>query len=75
MDFGAEVAGRSYQEIPTGALRPRNDILGSAFERNVKLKFDFQKLKATDMTPSPFAYAGVAAFSGRIGARVEMACL
>ena len=39
MDFGAEIADRSYQEIPTGALRPRNDILGSAFERNDKLKF------------------------------------
>ena len=38
MDFGAEVADRSYQEIPTGALRPRNDILGSASERNDKLK-------------------------------------
>ena len=41
MDFGAEIADRSYQEIPTGALRPRNDILGSAVRLNVKLKFDF----------------------------------
>ena len=41
MDFGAEVAGRSYQEIPTGALRPRNDMLESAFEQNDKPKFKF----------------------------------
>ena len=41
MDFGAEIADRSYQEIPTGALRPRNDILGSAFELNDKLKFEY----------------------------------
>ena len=39
MDFGAEVAGRSYQEIPTGALRPRNDMLESAFKLNDILKF------------------------------------
>jgi hypothetical protein len=41
MDFGAEIADRSYQEIPTGALRPRNDMLESAFELNDKLKFTF----------------------------------
>ena len=40
MDFGAEIADRSYQEIPTGALRPRNDILGSAVRLNDKLKFE-----------------------------------
>ena len=40
MDFGAEIADRSYQEIPTGALRPRKDMLESAFEQNDKLKFD-----------------------------------
>ena len=40
MDFGAEIADRSYQEIPTGALRPRNDILGSAVRLNGKLKFN-----------------------------------
>ena len=33
MDFGAEIADRSYQEIPTGGLRPRNDMLESAFDR------------------------------------------
>ena len=41
MDFGAEIADRSYQEIPTGALRPRNDMLESAFEQNDKPKFKF----------------------------------
>ena len=40
MDFGAQNTFKSYQEIPTGALRPRNDILGSAFELNDKLKFE-----------------------------------
>ena len=39
MDFGAEIADRSYQEIPTGALRPRHDMLESASEQNDKLKF------------------------------------
>ena len=41
MDFGAQNTFKSYQEIPTGALRPRNDILGSAVRLNDKLKFDF----------------------------------
>ena len=47
MDFGAEIADRSYQEIPTGALRPRNDILVCAFELNDKLKFDVSTDKST----------------------------
>ena len=40
MEFVAEIADRSYQEIPTGALRPRNDILGSAVRLNDNLKFE-----------------------------------
>ena len=43
MDFGAQNTFKSYQEIPTGALRPRNDILGSAVRLNDKLKFDIWK--------------------------------
>ena len=42
MEFGAEIADRSYQEIPTGALRPRNDILGGAVQLNDKLKFEMR---------------------------------
>ena len=41
MDFGAQNTFKSYQEIPTGALRPRNDMLESAFEQNDKPKFKF----------------------------------
>ena len=40
MEFGAEIADRSYREIPTGALRHRNDILRSAVRLNDKLKFE-----------------------------------
>ena len=45
MDFGAQNTFKSYQEIPTGALRPRNDILGSAVRLNDKLKFNHRKTK------------------------------
>ena len=57
MDFGAEIADRSYQEIPTGALRPRNDILGSAFELNDKLKFDI---------PFPYHTANPVTLQGKL---------
>ena len=41
MDFGAEIADRAYREIPTGALRPRNDISGSAFDRTIHYNLTF----------------------------------
>ena len=39
MDFGAEIADRSYQEIPTGALRPRNDMSDGAFNRPINSNY------------------------------------
>ena len=42
MDFGTQNTFRSYREIPTGALRPRNDILGGAVQLNDKLKFEMR---------------------------------
>ena len=39
MDFGAYITIRSYREIPTGALRPRNDIPDGAVQQRDKLKF------------------------------------
>ena len=36
-----------YQGIPTGALRPRNDILGSALRLDDKLKFKNSPLYGT----------------------------
>ena len=51
MDFGAEIADRSYQEIPTGALRPRNDMLESAFDRttNCNLKWLQSRAMGTEI--------------------------